>query len=144
MRRPHTIGQNLADPGVREMSAIETVRQVYDAFANQDLDRVLELAHDNIVITQDERLPWGGRHEGKDGAATFAITLATTIESRLVVESLFEASGKVIQCGRTQGTVLANGAAFDLAEVHIWTIHDDKVTSAEFMIDTPGMLAALG
>jgi hypothetical protein len=125
------------------VSAIEIVEQVYEAFTSQDLDRVLELVHDDVVIDQDERLPWGGHHVGKDGAATFAITLATTIDSALIPEALFEASGKVIQAGRTAGTVRANGATFDLHEVHIWTVRDDKVASAEFLIDTPGMLAAL-
>jgi hypothetical protein len=125
------------------MSAIDTVTEIYRLFAAQDLDGVLELVHDDVVIDQDDRLPWGGHHVGKDGAATFAIALASTIESTVVPEALFEAGGKVIQAGRTQGTVLANGAAFDVAEVHIWTVRDGKVAATEFLIDTPGMLAAL-
>jgi ketosteroid isomerase-like protein len=126
------------------MSAIDTVTEIYRLFSEQDLDGVLALTHDDVTVDQDDRLPWGGHHVGRDGVATFAITLASTIESKLAIESLFEASGKVIQAGRTQGTVVANGRPFDLAEVHIWTVRDGKVAAAEFMIDTPGMLAALG
>ena len=49
----------------------------------------------------------------------------------------------VIQCGRSKGTVRANGRAFDIPEVHIWTLKDGKVVAAHFAIDAPAMLAAL-
>jgi ketosteroid isomerase-like protein len=122
---------------------IETVRSCYEAMAARDFDRLFTLVDESCVITQDDRLPWGGRHVGHDGLATFGLTLTSTIASQVTHESLFEADGDVVQVGRTRGTVVATGAPFDIAEVHRWTIRDGKAVAVHFSIDTPAMLEAL-
>ncbi len=126
------------------MSDSEIVTKVYKAFAEQDLEGLLKLLDVDCVITQDPALPWGGRHVGHEGLATFATTLVGAIDSKVTTEALFEADGQVIQCGRTRGTVRANSASFDIPEVHTWTIGSGKIVSAHFAIDTPAMLHALG
>ncbi|MBV9953265.1 MAG: nuclear transport factor 2 family protein [Acidimicrobiia bacterium] len=125
------------------MSDIDTVRAYYEALAARDFERILAVVDESCVITQDERLPWGGRHVGHDGLATFGLTLTSTIASQVTHEALFEADGDVIQVGRTKGTVVATGVPFDIAEVHRWTIRDGKAVAAHFSIDTPAMLEAL-
>jgi ketosteroid isomerase-like protein len=125
-------------------SDIEVVQAVYAAMAERDLGGIFEQLDPSFVVTQDPRLPWGGRFEGHDGFATFGLTLAGTIDSQVAIEALFEADGEVIQVGRTRGTVRASGAAFDIPEVHRWTIRDGKAVAAHFAIDTPAMLAVLG
>jgi uncharacterized protein len=122
---------------------IEIIKQIYEAFARQDLEELLTLVDPDCVVTQDASLPWGGRHVGHDGVTAFALALIGSTDSTVTVESLFEADGQVIQCGRTKGTVRANGNAFDIPEVHIWTLKDGKVVAAHFAIDAPAMLAAL-
>jgi ketosteroid isomerase-like protein len=128
----------------RLMSNIEIIQQVYDAFAAEDPARVLELCDAQCVITQDSALPWGGRHQGFDGLATFAAALGGTIHSVVTTDELFVAGDRVIQYGRSRGTVLGNGATFDVPEVHVWTVRDGKVVAAEFYIDSVAMLHALG
>ncbi len=125
------------------VSDLDVVRAIYDAMAARDFGQLFTLLHPDVVVTQDPRLPWGGRHVGHDGFATFGLTLTSTIDSAVTTEAIFEADGDVVQMGRTKGTVQATGAPFDLAEVHRWTIADDLATTAHFAIDTPGMLAAL-
>jgi ketosteroid isomerase-like protein len=122
---------------------IEIIKEVYEAFAHQDLEGLLTLVDPECLITQDASLPWGGHHVGHDDATTFAFALIGSIDSAVTVESLFEADGQVIQCGRTKGTVRENGNAFDIPEVHIWTLKEGRVVAAHFAIDTPAMLAAL-
>ena len=56
---------------------------------------------------------------------------------------MFAAGDRVVQHGRTRGTVRANGAAFDIPECHIWTVRDGRVLAAEFFIDSAQMLAAI-
>jgi uncharacterized protein len=126
------------------MDNIATVRKIYEAFERQDLDGLLALVDPDCVVTQDDSIPWGGRYVGHDGVTTFAFALMGATDSVVLVESLFEAGGQVIECGRSIGTVRANGNAFDIPEVHIWTVKDGKVVAAHFAIDTPAMLAALG
>jgi len=126
------------------MPDIDIVRRAYEAFAIQDLDGLLALSDPECVITQDPSLPWGGRHVGHEGVTAFALSLVGTIDAIVSIESLFDADGQVIECGRTQGTVRSNGQAFDIPEVHVWTVGDGKVIEAHFAIDTPTMLSALG
>lgn len=63
------------------MSDIEFVREVYVAMAARDIERLFELIDPTFVVTQDPALPWGGRHVGHDGFATFALALTGAIDS---------------------------------------------------------------
>lgn len=122
----------------------DIIQELYRAFETEGLDRVLELCDPDCVVTQDEALPWGGRHEGFDQVATFAMTLGGTIHSVITTDAMFEAGDRVIQFGRSRGQVLATGAGFDMPEVHIWTLRRGKVVAAEFYVDTQAMLVVLG
>ena len=50
----------------------------------------------------------------------------------------------MIQYGRTRGTTVATDRAFDIPEVHRWTVRDGRAVAAHFSIDTGGMLEVLG
>jgi ketosteroid isomerase-like protein len=126
------------------MSDVEVVDALYTAMAARDFDRLFALVDPEIVITQDERLPWGGRFEGHDGLAAFAMALTGAIDSQVEIGALYATDTEVIQYGRTRGTVRANDARFDVAEVHRWEIRDGRAVVAHFAIDTEAMLAALG
>lgn len=119
------------------------VGQIYEAMAAVDLDRLIELVDPSIVITQDDRLPWGGRFEGHDGFGAFAVALRGAIESKVEIAAIFAADDEVIQCGRTRGTTVAGGVPFDIPEVHRWQVRDGKAVRAHFAIDTEAMLAVL-
>lgn len=125
------------------MTDVEVVRAIYDAMAARDVGRLFELLDPAVVITQDDRLPWGGRFEGHDGFATFGVTISGVITSAVSIDSVFEADGDVVQMGHTKGTVNATGRPFDIAEVHRWRIRDGKAVAGHFSIDTPAMLATL-
>jgi ketosteroid isomerase-like protein len=72
------------------------------------------------------------------------LTLVGHIESQVTTDSLFAAGDHVVQTGRTRGTVRANGASFDIPEVHVWELRDEKVMRYQAYIDTRAMLDALG
>ena len=116
---------------------------MYTAMAARDVGRRFELIDPTFVVTQDPALPWGGRHVGHDGFATFALALSGTIDSAVSIDAVFAADGEVIQWGRTRGTVRANGVASDIPDVHRWTVRDGKAVAAHFAIDTAAMLEAL-
>jgi ketosteroid isomerase-like protein len=125
------------------MSDIEVVEALYQAMAARDIERLVQLIHPDCVITQDPRVPWGGRHVGHEGFANFGLLLTSSIDSAVTTEAMFMADDEVIQVGRTRGTVKSNGAAFDIAEVHRWKIRDGQAVSAHFAIDTEAMVRAL-
>ena len=122
---------------------LAVVEALYAAMAARDLDALFALVDPSIVIVQDDRLPWGGRFEGHDGLATFAMALTGTIDSRVEIGALFATDAEVIQYGRTRGTVRATDVRFDVAEVHRWDIRGGRAVAAHFAIDTEAMLAAL-
>jgi ketosteroid isomerase-like protein len=125
------------------MSDVEVVHTIYEAMAARDFDRLFALVDPSCVITQDPRLPWGGRFEGHDGLATFALTLTGTIDSAVTIDAIFAADDQVIEVGRTKGIVVATNVPFDIPEVHRWTIRDGLAVAAHFAIDTEAMLSAL-
>ena len=125
------------------MSEIEVVQAVYAALAERDLERLFDLLDPDCELTQDPALPWGGRHVGHEGFAMFAVALTGAIDSAVTIQAMFAADDEVIQFGRTKGTVLANGAAFDLPEVHRWRVRDGRIVGAHLAIDTAAMVAAL-
>lgn len=125
------------------MTAIDTVRRIYDAFARGDLDAVMAECASDAVITQDPALPWGGRYVGRDGIAEFALKLIGTSDSAVTTEEIYQAGEQVVQYGRSKGTVRDNGATFDVAECHVWTLRDGLIVQAEFYIDSEAMLKAL-
>ncbi len=126
------------------MSNLAVIQQVYEAFETGDFATVLDLCDPACTVIQDPALPWGGHYVGHDGVATFGINLSSAIASTVKVDALFEAGDRVIQCGRTSGTVHATGATFDIPETHVWTLRDGKIVGAEFYIESVAMLVALG
>ena len=125
------------------MTDVEVVEALYAAMAARDVDGLFALVDPSIVITQDDRLPWGGRHVGHEGFANFAAHLTGNIQSKVTMTAIFAADGDVIQVGRTAGTTVHGGVPFDIDEVHRWTIRDGRAVAAHFSIDTSAMLAAL-
>jgi uncharacterized protein len=125
------------------MTDVEIVQSIYAAMATRDVARLFELIDADCVITQDPALPWGGRHVGHAGFATFASLLTETIASAVTTDALYAVDGEVIQFGHTHGTVVATGVPFDVPEVHRWTVRDGKAVAAHFAIDTALMLAAI-
>lgn len=125
------------------MSDVDVVRQIYEHMDARDFAALFALLDPAVVVTQDDRLPWGGRFEGHDGFAAFGLALRGAIESKVTIDAIFEADGDVFEVGRTRGSVVATGVTFDIAEVHRWTLRDGVAVAAHFAIDTEGMLAAL-
>jgi ketosteroid isomerase-like protein len=119
------------------------VRRLYDAFEALDLDAILEIVSPDVVVVQAPELPWGGEFQGHDGLGRFFGLLSEHIRSKVTHEEIFAAGDRVVQVGRTRGTVTATGQPFDIAEMHLLTVNDGKVVRFEAHIDTPAMLEAL-
>lgn len=122
----------------------EIVALAYAAMAETDVEKLFELCALDVIITQTEELPWGGHYIGRDGFLEFVAKLLSMIASKVEIETIFEAGDRVIQRGRTRGTVRETGVPFDIPEVHVWTVRNGALIAGEFYIDTPAMLDALG
>lgn len=123
---------------------LDTVAQLYRAFAARDFPVILSLFDSDIEISQSSQLPWGGVYRGHEAAVAFFTALLAHVDSEVVPERMFAAGDEVIQVGRTRGKTVAAGIPFDVDEVHIWHLRDGRVVGFDAYIDTPAMLAALG
>lgn len=121
----------------------DVIRQVYSALSRGDRDALAALTDPEVVITQTEALPYGGRFVGREGLRAFVTGVFTALDSSVEVSSIFEAGEKVVQVGRTRGTARGTGERFDSPEVHIWGVRDGRVISLEAYVDTDAVLAAL-
>lgn len=127
-----------------EADDLDVVLSIYRAMVDEDFVRLFELIDATCVVVQDDRLPWGGRHVGHDGFATFGLRLREHIQSSVTTSALFAADGDVVQVGRTSGVTVRSQTPFEIDEVHRWTIRRGRAVAAHFSIDTPAMLRALG
>ena len=122
---------------------LQIIKRVYAAFEAKDFGVIEAVFAPDVEITQSDLVPWGGRFRGRPGAVEFFTGLLGHIDPRLTVEQIVDAGDHVLEIGRTAGRTVASGTPFDLPEIHIWRLRDEKVVSMQVYIDVPAMLAAL-
>jgi ketosteroid isomerase-like protein len=122
---------------------LETVRQVYEAFNARNMDVIQRFFAEDVEVFQTPEVPWGGKYRGHRGLYSFLLKIVEHVNTQVVPESRFAAGDHVVQTGRLQGTVHANGASFDVPAVHVWELRDGLVVRYESYIDTPALLEAL-
>ena len=124
-------------------SPLEVVEGLYRAFETQDVAAVFACFSEEVVITQSEELPWGGTFRGLEAAAGFFMTLTSHIQTKVTVDRFIVAGDTVVETGRTEGTAVATGRGFSIAETHVFRVADGKITRMEAYIDNAAMLEAI-
>ncbi|MEV7326330.1 nuclear transport factor 2 family protein [Streptomyces sp. NPDC093970] len=122
----------------------EIVHAAYEAIRNGDVTAAAALLHPEVTIRQSDRLPWGGVHHGLAGFREFFAVVGSHISSTVEPEAVYLAGDRVVQVGRTRGTVRGNGRSFDSREVHVWRITDGLVAALEIYVEDEKFLAAFG
>lgn len=125
-------------------SGIAVVRSAYDAINSGSPAAAAALLHPDIVIEQSDALPWGGSYRGLAGFRDFSLAVAGRIDSTVTTEEMYESGDRVIQVGRTRGTVRASGRPFDSREVHVWRIREGRIAGLEVYVENDVFLEALG
>ncbi|WP_433603082.1 nuclear transport factor 2 family protein [Nocardia sp. CA-135953] len=123
---------------------LDLIARAYQAFDDRDYSVIPRVFDPEIEINQAAELPWGGHHHGHRGAVEFFTTLLAHIDSKVTCEHLFAVGDAVVQSGRTSGTTRTAGTAFDVPEVHVWSLREGRVVGFDAYIDTPAMPATLG
>jgi ketosteroid isomerase-like protein len=124
---------------------VELVKVLYGAFGRRDLAAIFSRVSPEIRVEQSGELPWGGVYRGHEGLRSFLTNLMTHLDNAaLPIERYLDAGDHVVAIGRTQGTVRANGKAFDVPLVHVWTVEGGVATGFRPFVDHPTMVAAMG
>lgn len=122
---------------------IKIMEQVYEAYANRDVEGLLGPLHEDFEISASTPLPWGGSFKGTDGMMEFIKRISSHVESIVDLDELVEAGDHVIAIGRSSGTVIATGEPYAVRLVDVCELRDGKILSIHIYLDTPAMLQAL-
>ena len=120
----------------------------FEAFGNGDLDTATENWSDDIRWdgTNDDRMPLGGRIEGKDKVKEALASLGEHWEDFSAVPDEFhDSDGAVIVLGHGSGKAKETGTQAKWPFVQIWRFDDDgKATEVLALADTFEIAKALG
>jgi uncharacterized protein len=122
----------------------ELVRSLYVALRKYDLADMFDCLSPQMRIHQDDQLPWGGEYRGYYGVRRFLERLVLSVDARVDVSDVVEAGDTVVAIGHLRGQVRATGAPFDVHLVHVWTVHQGRLTGLDAHLDLAAILAALG
>jgi ketosteroid isomerase-like protein len=125
---------------------INAIKQIYRGFERRDFGLIGRYFDPEVELYQTEFLPWSGHYRGHEGAARFFAKIVASIDSTVEIGRFIDAGDGhyVVEVSRTRGTAKQSGKGFDVVEVHVWRLRDEKVVSFQSFIETPAIRAALG
>lgn len=131
---------------MREQENEKIVRQAYEAYLTANLDMVLNLCSEDTewrAVGPPADLPYAGHHRGRQAVARYFAILDDKEESDHLIPQDFVAKGdKVIVFGNYKARVNGNGQRFETDFVHVFTLHDGKITNFRDYYDTAAAVEA--
>ena len=122
-----------------EDTNVELVRGGYEKFGSGDIPGLLALFSENIDWSTPhlENAPFGGRLLGLEEVEKFFNLLVEAEDFAYFEPTEFIAKGdKVVVLGRAKSTVKTTGRDYEIDWVHIFTVHEGKVTNFAEFFDT--------
>lgn len=124
---------------MNEDANVELVRSGYEKFGSGDIEGLLSLFSEDIDWSTPhlENAPFGGRILGIEEVAKFFNILGETEDFAYFEPTEFIPSrDKVVVLGRAKSTVKTTGRDYEMDWVHVFTIHEGKVTNFAEYFDT--------
>jgi ketosteroid isomerase-like protein len=117
---------------------IEFVQGLYAAFARGDVPAVLAGFADDIEWHEAEGMPYGGVYSGGEAVLQNVFgPISTDVEGFAATPEEYIGSGDTVAVvARYTGTGKVTGKTLDVPAVHVWEIHDGKLTRFRQFIDT--------
>ncbi len=128
-------------------SNVETMHEIYGAFAKGDVPTVLAAFSPEIVWTEFDApgSPWGGDHHGHNGVVQdiFMQIMNLFEDVAVIPEEILDAGDKVLTLGRFRAKAKATGKSFDTPFAHVATFSDGKITKIQIFEDSGSIVNAL-
>jgi uncharacterized protein len=119
---------------------LETIQNLYSAFARGDGPAVLAQMDPGIVWNEADNFPYSDRNPYVGPAAVAEgvfFRFATEWDDFQAVPAEFlDAGDTIVALGRYRGTFKANGAALDAQFAHVWRLREGRVTAFQQYADT--------
>jgi ketosteroid isomerase-like protein len=121
-----------------QMSNLDSVRGVYDAFAKGDIPSVLNFLSPAIEWTEAEGFPYGGTYTGPEAVLSGVfVRLGTEWDGYSAVPDEFVDGGDtVVAPGKYGGTYKATGKSFRAHFAHVWKVRDGRAVRFTQYVDT--------
>ncbi|HEV8188378.1 MAG TPA: nuclear transport factor 2 family protein [Pyrinomonadaceae bacterium] len=120
------------------LSNLNTVKAIYQAFAEADIPSVLGFLSRDIAWTEAEGFPYAGTYHGPNSVLTDVfMRLATEWNGFAAVPEEFIDGGEtVVALGKYSGTYKATGKSFQANFAHVWKLQDGKAIRFVQYVDT--------
>lgn len=127
----------------KNLTAIETL---YAAAGRGEMETVLEQLDPQIVVREQESLPYENIYRGHDGfKQLFADLNKVWADFSFSLEEVYDAGEIVVAVVRLRGKSKRSGESLDMPMVELWKMRDGKATECRSIVwDTAAMLKIVG
>lgn len=130
---------------MNEQQNIEIVKRGYEAFGSGDIPALLDLFHENIEwrAPNVEGSPFQENYDGREAVGEMFALMDKVEDFNHFAPHEFIAQGdRVVVLGTMSSTVKDTGRDYKSDWVHIFTVHEGKVTNFLEFYDTAAMSKA--
>ena len=120
------------------MSNVDSIKQLYEAFAKGDVPSVLGFLSPDIEWTEAEGFPYGGTYKGPEAVLSGVfMRLGTEWDAFAATPNEFIDGGDtVVVPGQYSGAYRATGKSFKADFAHVWKIENGKAVKFKQYVDT--------
>jgi ketosteroid isomerase-like protein len=120
------------------LSTLDSVKEVYDAFAKGNIPVVLGFLSSDIDWTEAEGFPYGGTYHGPKAVLEGVfMRLGSEWEGYAAVPDEFIDGGDtIVALGKYSGKYKKTGRSFQANFAHIWKMQDGKAAQFIQYVDT--------
>ena len=120
------------------MSTLDSVKEVYEAFATGNIPAVLGFLSSDIEWTEAEGFPYGGTYHGPRAVLEGVfMRLGTEWNGFAAVpDNFIDGGDTVVALGKYSGAYKQTGKYFEADFAHVWRVRDGKAVRFTQYTDT--------
>jgi ketosteroid isomerase-like protein len=125
---------------------VEIVRDAFEAFGRDDIDRVLRLCDENIVVTQPPELPGvSPQQRGHSGVLeAFQIWPEQWDDYRIEIVRMADCGDRVFVTTRTGGRGKQSGVEVEMDISFVFMVRNEKILEMQIFMREDQALEAAG
>ncbi len=127
------------------MQAVDVVKELYRAFAEDDVPAMLAVLDPDIEWIEAEGYIYGGTYRGHDAIVDGVVARdrAEWEGFSATPEKFVNEGGEVVTVGWYSGTYKATQKSFRARFTHLYVVRDDLIVRFEQVVDSAMVLGAL-
>jgi len=125
---------------------VNAIKQMYEAAGRGEMERALSAIDENLVVYEQESLPYGGRYEGHDGFQKLFQNLSAHWDDfKFAPQEFMDAGETVVAIVQLTGNAKQTGSPLDMTMYELWRMRGGKAVECRSIVwDTAKMLEILG